>query len=92
MRVRVLFFGLLKDITGLAEEEVRVQAGRDLGELFELYAGRFPRLAAMRRSIVLARNREFSDPATPLAEGDEVAFLPPVSGGGGRQQTAHEGR
>ena len=49
--------------------------------MFTTYAARFPRLGDLARSIVVARNQEFADPATKLVEGDEVAFLPPVSGG-----------
>ncbi len=81
MRVRVLFFGQIKDITGKSEEEVQVLEGSDLQGLFESYAGRFPRLGAMRHAVVLARNHEFGDSSAMLADGDEVAFLPPVSGG-----------
>ena len=81
MRVRVLFFGQIKDITGKSEEEVQVLEGGDLQGLFESYAGRFPRLGAMRHAVVLARNHEFADSSAMLADGDEVAFLPPVSGG-----------
>lgn len=54
-----------------------------LSSLFDQYARRFPSLAGMASSIVLARNQEFAGPATPLADGDEIAFLPPVSGGSG---------
>ncbi len=88
MRLRVLFFGPLRDITGTPEEEVCLDgeeaARASLGRLFDSYARRHPRLAAMQRSIVLTRNREFGEPSTPLADGDEVAFLPPVSGGTGQ--------
>jgi len=49
--------------------------------VFEHYAGRFPRLREMSKSLVLALNQSFSEPSAPLSEGDEVAFLPPVSGG-----------
>ena len=55
--------------------------GGRLESVFEHYASRFPRLRSMAESIVLALNQEFSTPAAPLSEGDEVAFLPPVSGG-----------
>ncbi len=81
MRVRVLFFGQLKDITGNAEEEVQVSEGTTLGDLFEECARRYPKLGAMRASIVFARNQEFARAGQSLADGDEVAFLPPVSGG-----------
>ena len=83
MRVKVLFFGILKDVAGRAEEELDVPSGGQLRTLFDLYAGRFPRLGEMASSIVMARNREFAPPATELADGDEIAFLPPVSGGAG---------
>lgn len=81
MQIRVLFFGQLKDIIGASEEQIQVEQGASLESLFDGYARRFPRLAAMRAAIVVARNREFAGPATLLADGDEVAFLPPVSGG-----------
>ena len=81
MRIRVLFFGVLRDIVGLREDSLDIPEGGRLGLVFDLYAGRFPRLRWMAASVVLALNQEFSTPSAPLAEGDEVAFLPPVSGG-----------
>ncbi|MBI3473544.1 MAG: molybdenum cofactor biosynthesis protein MoaE [Candidatus Solibacter usitatus] len=84
MRVRVLFFGMLKDIAGRREDQAEFAAGSQLATVFDHYARQFPRLREMAGSIVLARNQEFSPPATPLSDGDEVAFLPPVSGGSGR--------
>ena len=61
MRVKVLFFGMLKDIVGSAEEQLNVSEGAQLETIFDHYAGRFPRLREMASSIVLARNHEFSD-------------------------------
>ena len=84
MRVRVLFFGMLKDIVGRAEEQAEFEPGAKLETIFEHYASRFPRLEGLKASIVLARNQEFSPPAALVADGDEVAFLPPVSGGSDR--------
>lgn len=81
MRIRVLFFGLLKDICGRTDELLELPDGSTLGSVFEHYARLFPRLGEMAASIVLARNHEFSKAAQPLADGDEVALLPPVSGG-----------
>ena len=83
MRVRVLFFGVLRDIVGLREESVEVPDGGRLEAVYEIYAARHPALRGMSRSLVLALNQKFSDLSAPLAEGDEVAFLPPVSGGSG---------
>lgn len=81
MRVRVLFFGVLKDIVGRAEESLDVQPDCTLGNLFEMYSERFETLRDKRPSILFARNREFATPEIVLADDDEVAFLPPVSGG-----------
>jgi molybdopterin converting factor subunit 1 len=81
MRIRVLFFGQLKDITGMAQEEAELSDGAKVDDLFERYGRRFPKLAEFRASIATAVNHEYADGRKPLAAGDEVAFLPPVSGG-----------
>jgi molybdopterin synthase catalytic subunit/molybdopterin converting factor small subunit len=83
MRVKVLFFGMLKDIVGRMEEQIDLAPGAQLSTIFDHYAGKFPRLREMAGSIVMARNQEFSALSTAIAEGDEIAFLPPVSGGSG---------
>jgi molybdopterin synthase catalytic subunit len=79
--VKVLFFGQLRDLAGTAEDRPELSSGSTLEDVFAHYAERHPRLRELRPSIVFARNQAFSDPATPVAEGDEIAFLPPVSGG-----------
>lgn len=81
MRVRVLFFGVLKDIAGAAEETAEVPPRATIGTVFESYCHRFETLRERRPSILFARNGEFATPETALAENDEIAFLPPVSGG-----------
>jgi molybdopterin synthase catalytic subunit len=83
MRVRVLFFGVLKDIVGRPEELLDIAAGATLGDVFAAYAKRFETLRETRSSILFARNREFAKPDALLSENDEIAFLPPVSGGSG---------
>lgn len=83
MRVRVLFFGQLKDIVGRASDELDLAAGGRLEDVFRHYAEQTPRLAALSASIVLARNHEFAGRDAVVEDGDEVAFLPPVSGGKG---------
>ncbi len=88
MRVKVLFFGVLKDITGNAEEDLQLPEHTELSGIFDHYAARFPRIREMAGSIVMARNHEFAAISSPAAEGDEIAFLPPVSGGA----PAHEFR
>ncbi|HWE00640.1 MAG TPA: molybdenum cofactor biosynthesis protein MoaE [Bryobacteraceae bacterium] len=81
MRIRVLFFGMLKEICGGAETLIDVPPGSTIESVFNDFAARFPRLREAAASVVTARNHEFAAPAEPLAEGDELAFLPPVSGG-----------
>jgi molybdopterin synthase catalytic subunit len=81
MRARLLFFGVLKDLAGRSSEEADFPDGADLRAVFEIVAARYPPLREMARSIVVARNREFAELSTKIEEGDEVAFLPPVSGG-----------
>ena len=79
--MKVLFFGLLKDITGRSEDRIEIGEGAPLEVVFDRYAGEFPRMREMAASIVLALNHQFSDRSAILHDGDEVAFLPPVSGG-----------
>ena len=72
---------MLKDIVGRSQESLEVGPGASLDTIFEQYASQFPRLRALRASTVIALNQQFSNGSTPVAEGDEVAMLPPVSGG-----------
>jgi molybdopterin synthase catalytic subunit len=81
MHVRVLFFGRLKDIVGKSEEQAELSEGARVQDLFERYGRTFPELAKFRTSVVASVNQEFAEWRAPLASGDEVAFLPPVSGG-----------
>jgi molybdopterin synthase catalytic subunit len=84
VRVKVLFFGMLKDIVGRAEDHIEVADGARLESVFTRYAHQFPRLTDLESSIVLACNQEFCDRSVAIREGDEIAFLPPVSGGSSR--------
>ena len=81
MRARILFFGILKEIAGRSAEDAEFPEGADLGTVFNSYAAKFPPFRNMAASIVVARNQEFAPLSAKLADGDEVAFLPPVSGG-----------
>jgi len=81
MRVRVLFFGILKDLVGKTTDVEEFPEGATLATVFDLYAARFPRMREMAASIVVARNQQFANISTIVVDGDEVAFLPPVSGG-----------
>jgi molybdopterin synthase catalytic subunit len=81
VRIRVLFFGLAKDAAGRSADEIEVAEGARLEDVFERYAAASPRLREMSGSLVLSRNQEFASRAEAVADGDEIAFLPPVSGG-----------
>ena len=81
MRVRVLFFGVLKDLAGGSSEDAEFAEGADLRAVLDHYLAELPGMAKMAGSIVVARNHAFAAPATKIADGDEIALLPPVSGG-----------
>jgi MoaE-MoaD fusion protein len=83
MLIRVLFFGLLKDLVGHATETVDLPEGARVQELLAHYAGQFPRLGEMLPALALSVNQEYSRGDRLLRAGDEVALLPPVSGGSG---------
>ena len=76
-----MFFGMLRELVGHGFEDLEVPPGTDLRSVFETYAARNPRLRELASSIVIARNQEFAALSTCVSEGDELAFLPPVSGG-----------
>lgn len=81
VRVKVLFFGRIRELTGLSEENGEISEGATLGDLLERYIQSYPQLAGFRASLVASRNQEFAAWDTRIANGDEIAFLPPVSGG-----------
>ncbi len=83
VRVKVLFFGLTHDLTGFSQEEVDLRVGETVDDLWRRYAKRFPRLGEMAGSLFAAVNEEIADRSRLLRDGDEVAFMPPVSGGAG---------
>jgi sulfur-carrier protein len=81
MRLTVLFFGRLKDAIGHGQESMEIPPDSRIEDLFAHCVARYPELAAHRKAVAASRNREFAAWTTPLQPGDEVAFLPPVSGG-----------
>lgn len=84
MRIQVLFFGQLRDLFGRSNEPMEMPEGAKLQDVFDVLAERVPRLRELDQSVVIARNQEFAPRVTQLQAGDEVALLPPVSGGTGR--------
>jgi len=84
MQVRVLFFGMLKDLAGRGTDSLNLPDGATLGDLLTHYEARIPKLKDFLPSIALSLNREYAGPEAKLSAGDEVALLPPVSGGSPR--------
>ena len=79
--VRVLFFGAAADRAGTRKAEVPVNGGAALGDLWTLLENRYPGLSPMRDTLAFAVNGEYARMDDPVSPGDEVAVLPPVSGG-----------
>ena len=82
MLVRVKLFARLREIAGESELERDVPPASTAQDLWRALAREFPALAPYERSVSCAVNAEYARPTAALREGDEVAFLPPVSGGG----------
>jgi molybdopterin converting factor subunit 1 len=81
MLVTVRLFARLRELTGASELAREVPDGATTRTLWQQLAGEFPALAAYERTISCAVNMEYAPFTTVLKQGDEVAFLPPVSGG-----------
>jgi MoaE-MoaD fusion protein len=81
MQVRVLFFGILKDLVGKASDSISLPENATLGDVLSYYQQVIPRLKDMAASLAMSVNQEYAGPATRLKPEDEVALLPPVSGG-----------
>jgi MoaD family protein len=81
MRIRVHFYSYFKDLTGCAQAEPDLPAGSTIEDLLRQLYGRFPELAPMARSTLMAVGVEYQDRHYVLKEGDEVSLFPPVQGG-----------
>lgn len=81
MQVRVLFFAVLRDIAGSDERSMEIAEGATPRSVWERLRQDHPRLAAWEAPPMVAVNQEYADPSVQLRPGDELAFIPPVSGG-----------
>jgi molybdopterin converting factor subunit 1 len=81
MRITVRLFARLRDIAGAAELVRDMEPGATIGNVWRQLADEYPDLGPYERSISSAVNADYARMDTKLREGDEVAFLPPVSGG-----------
>ena len=81
MRVSVQFYSYFKDLTGCAQTDETTADGITLAELLKKLFQRFPKLAAMERSMLVAVGVEYQPRDYILKNGDEVSLFPPVQGG-----------
>ena len=79
--VDVLYFGVLKDFFGGEKDLVELADGAAVEDLLDLLRGRAGEDLPVWKAMAVAVNREYAGPETVLKGGDEVALLPPVSGG-----------
>ena len=81
MKVTVKFFALYRELVGLRETQADLPEGSTALDLWQFFTGSHPQLAPNLPHTRFAVNGQYTVPETPLKEGDEVVFIPPVSGG-----------
>ncbi len=81
MQVTVKFFATYREIVGSKELAFRQAEGATLRNLLDAVYAKHPRLKGLEATMILAVNHELAEPGTELRDGDEVAVMPPVSGG-----------
>jgi len=81
VKVRVRLFASLREAAGREELALEVPAGATAEDVWRALVESEPSLASRRRSLMASVNRKYAPFDTPVAEGDEVVFIPPVSGG-----------
>jgi molybdopterin synthase sulfur carrier subunit len=81
MKIRVKCFAALQEITGQREIELDMTADSTAADLLEHFSQLYPQIRRYGNSLMISVNMEFVSPRSPLSEGDEVVFIPPVSGG-----------
>jgi molybdopterin converting factor small subunit len=81
MQITVQFYSYFKELTGCAETTESLAAGATLGNLHDQLMTRFHKLAAMKKSTLLAVGVDYQSRDYVLQEGDEVSLFPPVQGG-----------
>jgi molybdopterin converting factor subunit 1 len=79
--IEVLLFGAAADRAGTRKVQLEVESGSTLAEVWPLLAERYPDLSSMRDTLAFAVNGEYARMDGRVEPGDEVAVLPPVSGG-----------
>ncbi|XP_065880413.1 molybdopterin synthase sulfur carrier subunit [Euphorbia lathyris] len=81
VKIKVLFFARAREVTGLSEMPLAVSSGTTTNECLNKLVAKFPGLDEIRSCIVLALNEEYATESTVVKEKDELAIIPPISGG-----------
>jgi len=81
MSVTVSFYSYFKELTGCAQTTETLPEGGTLNDLYQKLSARFPKLAAMQKSTLMAVGVEYQERSYILKDGDEVSLFPPVQGG-----------
>lgn len=81
MKVRLLFFAVLRDIAGADRRELSLPDGTTAREVWQSLRSEFAKLADFTQPPMTAVNESYADPDVVLRDGDELAFIPPVAGG-----------
>jgi MoaE-MoaD fusion protein len=81
MRIRVRLFAIQRELAGTREVALEVADGGSVEDAWTALIARYPMLAPGRTFVRFARNADYADPGTQLSDGDELAVIPPVSGG-----------
>ena len=88
MRLHILFFGVLRDRFG-ESEDLRQFPGTTVADLLQYYRVVAPEIATLWDKLAVAVNQQYATGKAALADGDEIALLPPVSGGSSRREDPH---
>ena len=81
MKVRLLFFAVLRDIAGADTRELALSEGTSAGDVWQSLRREFAKLTDYTQPPMIAVNETYATPDTVLRDGDELAFIPPVAGG-----------
>ncbi len=81
MKVKVLLFATLREAVGVSQSALEVEPGARVGDVWAGMADLYPGLLPHTGTAAFAINGTYAKPNEQVSEGDEIAFLPPVSGG-----------
>ena len=81
MKIRLLFFAVLRDIAGRSEQVIDVAEGTRAGDVWQRLRGEHAALRDYVQPPMIAVNESYVGVEEPLHDGDELAFIPPVAGG-----------